>query len=702
MMRSSSICLAVLMLAACSDPPKSSGVFVPDGAGFLTDSKIDPGDGFTKEISDSSGDIADGVTEPLKDSNFVEDTTATCTDGQIACYNEAFTKFCFEGKWAKGDECTGDATCKFGVCAKPAEGCTPGATKCDGYQYELTCAPDGNSWLTNKCPGKQQCAAGKCRDVVCTPSVNECAGVNSFHTCLPDGSAWGADSSCKSGASCLGGKCLSLCETNLKVSGNVGCEYWSVDMDSYHDTSSALFNPKGLTPDFIPHSVVIFNPGIYDAKVKFQVAATCPDGTPCQPEMACGKDGKSVCDKPNGKNIAYELAIVDPIVKAGASKEFKMPVLNAEGDTLAPKGVHITSDQPIIAWQFNPFNAEGAASNDGSLLLPQNILGKQYYAVSSSSGPVPIPFSDQAQHGYFSVVAASTGLTTVTITPACDVKGNLQFGIPPLKKGVPWTTTMLQYQVLTLQATEAILFPPTMFDLTGTFVQADKPVAVFGGHEELVLGNQDAQPVEGKDSCCAEHVEEQFMPLESWGKDVLCVKTKPRGGESDFYRVMAGEPGVTVTTTPSIKDLDGHVFAKGGDWIEVKSDQSFQLHATGKVQVVQFIVSGHQTDDGTGDPSMSIVPPISHYRMDYGILTAQGYKNNHASVVRKVGVEVLLDNAPIAASAFQTFGDGVWERAYVDFKTGQHTFESKQAFGLQVYGYGNVTAYSYPGGMTLQ
>lgn len=685
--------LCLLPLAGCSSPSTGQGSASLDGSALQLDSTVHPGDG-------GKSDLADGGT--LTDASFVDDTSFTCKDGDLACHNATITKVCVDGHWQKADECTGGETCKDGVCVKPTDSCAPGSSKgCDGYQIELICSKDGTAWIPTKCPGKQQCAAGKCRDVVCTPSIAECSGVNTFHTCLPDGSGYGSDTSCKTGATCLGGKCLSLCETNNKVSGNVGCEYWSVDMDSYHDTASAMFNAKGLTPDYIPHSVVVFNPGIYDATLKFTIQATCPDSSQCQVDTSCSKD--KVCDKPGPP---VQLAIADPVVKAGASKEFKMPVLNAEGNTIGPKGVHLTSDQPIIAWQFNPFNAEGAASNDGSLLLPQNVLGKQYFAVSMASGPVPIPFSDQAQHGYFSVVAASPGTTQVTITPACDVKGDPAYGIPPLKQGVPWTVALLQYQVLTLQATEANLFPPKQFDLTGTSVVADKPIAVFGGHEELVLDFKDQGQQQGGeaggDSCCAEHVEEQLMPLETWGKDVLCTKTKPRGGEPDFYRVMAGEAGVTVKTTPSIKDLDGHVFAKAGDWIQISTPDSFQLSATGKVQVVQFLVSGHQTDEGSGDPSMSIVPPMTHYRTDYGILTAQGYKDNYATVVRKVGEAVTLDGAPINPGLFQSFGDGTWELGYVNFSSGPHTFESKTPFGLQVYGYGNVTAYSYPGGMKLQ
>lgn len=51
---------------------------------------------------------------------------------------------------------------------------------------------------------------------------------------------------------------------------------------------------------------------------------------------------------------------------------------------------------------------------------------------------------------------------------------------------------------------------------------------------------------------------------------------------------------------------------------------------------------------------------------------------------------------------FQAFGDGTWEYAWHMVQKGTHSFAAAQAFGLMAYGYGNVTAYGYPGGMNLQ
>lgn len=675
----------VLLALACSSPKLGPGSVVTDGGDLTWDGSVNPSDIKGADGGDTA-DLADSVSDTVTLTDLPPG--AVCMNGEKACINGHVPKVCITGQWKAADSCLESEACLDGTCIQLTDACTPGKTKCDGYATQVTCSADGKSWQPKKCPGKQQCADGLCRDVVCTPLINECTGANLFHTCKSDGSGFEEAVSCKSGAMCLGGKCLSLCETNIKISSNVGCEYWSVDLDSYHDPFGG-----GTTPDFIPNSMVVFNPGIYDANVKFTIAATCPDGSLCKANAACGPD--KVCDKPAPP---YALAYDDLVVKAGKSREFKMPVMNSEGNTIAPKGIHLTSDQPIIAWQFNPFNAAGAYSNDGSLLLPQNVLGKQYYVISEPSGPV-LPIASGAQHGYFTVVAASPGYTAVTITPSADVAGDPFYGIPKLKKGVPWTVNLLQHQVLTVQSTEAVVFPPTMFDLTGTFVQADKAIAVFGGHEELVLGWEGNT---SGDNCCAEHVEEQLMPLESWGTDALCVKTKPRGNEPDIWRVMAGDDNVTVTTNPPVAGLNGHVFAKAGDWVEVETPESFQLSATGKIQVVQFIVSGHATDDFIGDPTMMVVPAKNHYRTDYGILTAAGYKDNFGSVVRPAGTDVTLDGVSIGAGDFQAFGDGTWERAYVTFATGAHTFESKKPFGLMVYGYGNATAYGYPGGMNLK
>ena len=675
--------LAACLLFACSTPPAGGSTATADGAALKF------GDGYA--ASDSAT-----ATDAVSDVPVLADG-ASCVEGTSICHNDMLAKTCVGGQWQLKENCTDGKICYQGACATPGN-CEPGSSQgCGGYTTELVCSDDGKVVLPKKCSGQQQCAAGKCRAVVCTPGIAECNTQKDYKICSDDGQGYGDPVSCKTGATCFGGKCLSLCEANLKVASNVGCEYWSADLPNYPDPFK---NAQGLTPEDVPHSVVVSNPGVYDATITFTVQAVCGDGSQCIVDTQCKtKMGGKVQNCGDLSGAAYPLVVPNPVVPAGKAVEFKMPVMNVQGDGIWDKGIHITSDQPVVAWQFNPFNAEGAASNDGSLLLPQNALGKQYYAVTRPSG-VAMMGNLPAQSGYFTVIAASKGTTNVSVTLTAKVAGNPSVNIPALAAGQTFKVALQQYQVLNLEGLSVLDFKTPPADLTGSYISADKPIAVFGGHEEDV---ENLKSIPG-DGCCAEHVEEQLMPLESWGSEALCVKTHPRGNEPDIWIVMAGEDNVQLKTNPPIADLDGKVLAKAGDRIETNTPLSFFLQATGKIQVVQLILSEQQTQQNIGDPTMMIIPPKSQYRSDYVILTAQGYdkKNNWTSVVRPAGVEVKLDGQVLPASDFTPFGDGSWEIAYESVTTGGHSFEGKEPFGLMVYGYGNATAYGYPGGMNLK
>ncbi len=681
------VCTFSVGALACSSPATTGGA-------TLADAKIGLPDGST--ATDDGGGLEDGATLPDISGQDI-DPAFKCTTGAVACFNSTTAKICVNEAWQLKEKCADTSVCVDGNCVAPAD-CTANALiGCDGFSLEVHCSADGKSTFKTACPDGQLCADGKCQKVICTPYTPECTGKQTYHVCAPDGQTWNDAIDCKTGAQCFGGKCLSLCETNLKISSNVGCEYWSVDLDNYPDPMSGS---GGLNPENIAHSIVVSNPGILDASLTFTVDVTCADGTPCNPAGLCAN--KKACEKP--ASAPYDLLIADATVKAGQTKEFKMPVMNASGTSRLPKGIHLKSDQPIIAWQFNPFNAMNAASNDGSLLLPQNVLGKKYYPVSRPSGVAFL--GNPPQSGYVTVAAAWPGTTTVTITPSCNVSPTKagSSSLPKFPKGLPTQVQLQQYEVLNLQAAEASISIGGAGgnDLTGTFIEADKPISVFGGHQEDVEGiDNNTSGATDTNSCCAEHIEEQFMPLEQWGTAVNCVKTKPRGNDPDKWIIIAGDYNVQLTTNPPIKGLNGVTLAKPGDHVEVQTSDSFNVTATGKIQATQIIVSRGMTNSFVGDPSMQIVPSPKHYRTDYGILTALGYTDNYATVVRPAGLQINLDGTPIPDTQFKAFGDGTWEYAYVVFKTGAHNFDATSNFGLQVYGYGNATAYSYPGGMNL-
>ena len=99
-------------------------------------------------------------------------------------------------------------------------------------------------------------------------------------------------------------------------------------------------------------------------------------------------------------------------------------------------------------------------------------------------------------------------------------------GTRPLAIGETATFQLQQFEVLNLQAAPLTeLFSEVIHDLTGTTVEASQRVAVFGGHEEAVIAFERTDRGAGVESpCCADHLEEQLLPLNIWSAEALCVK----------------------------------------------------------------------------------------------------------------------------------------------------------------------------------
>src|SRR5690606_12852638 len=75
-------------------------------------------------------------------------------------------------------------------------------------------------------------------------------------------------------------------------------------------------------------------------------------------------------------------------------------------------------------------------------------------------------------------------------------------------------------------------------DLSGTVVSADKPIWVMGATECAFVPW-------GVGYC--NHLQEQMIPLEYWGKKYIGPHSPARADEPHIWRVYAGKDGVTVT-----------------------------------------------------------------------------------------------------------------------------------------------------------
>ncbi|MCP4674516.1 MAG: hypothetical protein GY854_03160 [Deltaproteobacteria bacterium] len=156
------------------------------------------------------------------------------------------------------------------------------------------------------------------------------------------------------------------CAEALATRSNIGCEYWAADLDN---AENVVDNAAGA--QFAVAVANIGNHGTAHVEVYINNA---PQGDPLDLELV---EENSITEK--------DLYI------------FKLPRRDVDGDNikihvddgpqtwLSSRAFRITSDVPVVAYQFNTLNQ--MYSNDASLLLPTSGLGKDYLVVGSEVSP---------------------------------------------------------------------------------------------------------------------------------------------------------------------------------------------------------------------------------------------------------------------------------------------------------------------------
>lgn len=544
------------------------------------------------------------------------------------------------------------------------QSCVPGVQlACTDETTQTTCAEDGKSVVTSACPEGEWCVGGECGSQRCIPGALTCASAEAVATCNADGTGFENPTDCPENTICEENTCKTICDLGGKGPSYIGCEYWTVDLDQYTDPGT---NPK---PDEVPHAVVISNPGPAPATLTFT---------------------------PRGPGVTIN--IPDPVVPVGEARAFEMPRWDVSGSSLSFQSIQIRSSSPVIAHQFNPLNNESVYSNDASLLLPKTAHGKEYYVLDWPSQMLPCisaQFCPESQHSYVTIVATAPGVTNLNVTPTARIIPGDQ--IPNFTAGFTRSISLTYGQVMNLQAGDPDAgIGQGANDLSGTHIIADKPIAVFAGHEEAVIGNPDAQD---RDSCCADHLEQQLFPVEAWGTTYVAPLSPDRGNHEDHWRIVAAEPA-TLTFDPPQNGVSTISLAKGEVTAFYSSD-SFEVRATGKISVGQFLTSQQQTDDVTGDPAFILTVPSNQYREDYHVLTPTGYTRDYLAIVRPTGAAVRVDGAAVSDAEFAPVGGGTWEVATVLVAPGVHVIDGDEPFGLQAYGFNNAVSYGYPGGLNL-
>lgn len=367
-----------------------------------------------------------------------------------------------------------------------------------------------------------------------------------------------------------------------------------------------------------------------------------------------------------------EAPVGPPVTLApGELHDFQLtePEIEAASELRADGAYRVSSDIPIVAYQHAPRGAQ--LTNDASMLLPEPALARNYVIASAREGTL-----HKNHRSYFVVIAAQDG-TTVTWKPPVDTLAGI--GVPAVKAGQQGAAVV--NRLATLQVAAAFTV-----DLTGTYVSADKPIWVVGAS---------ACAAEPFGSYTCDHVEEQMLPIDYWGKTYVAARAPKRGAEKYRWRVFGGEDGVTITTSPDVSN-GPFTLMKGEVRLLVASDH-FVMTGSGAFMPVQYLES-QTAGAGTGDPSIVQMIPVEQFLDRYVFATGNQYTKNYVQVIRKAGgAGVDVDGATVAGYVKV----GAYEVADWPIAEGSHVAASTEPFGIINIGYTDFTSYAYPGGMKL-
>lgn len=627
------------------------------------------------------------------------------------------------------------ASCRFDAAYRdvPDPGavpCTDGVVECRGGI--LTRCEGGKPLTVDDCGARGLvCAPGLLRCTPCLPGSASCEGFDVIR-CEADGATKTKVTTCdfERGVACRRGVCTNLCDEAARERSNVGCEYWAVDLDNaVTGTNNAAAQQ---------YAVVVSN-----AESDLIATVTVEEDTAA---VGAPQQLRTVATARVGPRSLEVFKLGPKEVDGSAPGTFDTGTHTA----LGRNAYRLRSDVPIVAYQFNPLENVNVFSNDASLLFPTPALGGgdgRSYVIAG--WPQTIATSENPAQNFGSDLRAFLAIVGTAPDTRVKVKTTARIiGGGPVPSGVAkggeFEVTLQPFEVLNLETGDFNA------DFTGTLVDATHPVAVHVGSEA-----SDAPffaTLAGR-SCCADHLEEQAIPLRAVGKRYVLGRVPNRsraiaaaGGaispfdEPEFYRIVATRSGVTKVTTTlpapyNVFELDGE-----GTNRTLVAKQDFTLTASQPVLVAD--VQASQEAAGVvrglpgGDPSLTFVPPVEQWRSDYVLLTPDKYAFDFIVVTAPFGAAVYVDGLPVDGRICElAAADGLDEksrgkkdppfvvyRCQLSFPTidpgkpappegwaktgrqndGVHRVQSDYPVGVLVYGFDSFVSYAYAGGTQLK
>ncbi len=368
---------------------------------------------------------------------------------------------------------------------------------------------------------------------------------------------------------------------------------------------------------------------------------------------------------------------------------------DSQNEQKAKQSFHVESDDEVTVYALN----QASLTSEAFLVIPTDALGEEYYvlAYNSDGDASSSTINSSSTPSQFSIVATEDN-TNITITPKAPTFANgLKIQNITLAKGEVYLVQALVDNKNNRQS-----------DMTGSFVKANKPIAVFAGQQRATV------PVGDISSPSRDCLIEQMIPLKSWGKNAIIVPfAQPptitsRG--TDLFRILAANNNTEVKINGAIIKLNA------GQFFESILDEALYMESNEPILVAQYkkTAKSNNLPDNYSDPLMLIIPPVEQYISSYRVINAQGrsergnvffqaYDKQYITIIGdKLAVSNLtIDGIAKPVTDFKQVEKTGYYWANFVVSDGVHSLASLGKFAAFVYGFGEANSYGYLGGMGL-
>ena len=330
--------------------------------------------------------------------------------------------------------------------------------------------------------------------------------------------------------------------------------------------------------------------------------------------------------------------------------------LAMSGTGINNNGLKITSDGDISAYISN----RQTATTDLTIVFEEASLGQNYVLASFGDG-----FQEQ-DGGQFSVQATQDG-TAFTFTLPDGQTANVTLDAGETFKFS--TVDTAGNSALGVTVVDG-------FDLTGTLITSNQPVAVFSGHGLTNIGNG-----------AADHIVEQMPAISALSQSYVVAEAFSSSGlGNNLVRVIAAEVDTEVR-------IDGALVATlaAGEFHEFTLSTIAQTVTTTNPALVAQYLQG-ATTAGEGDPAMSFVPGTDTWLSSYIVATPSGSEALAQNLVNLVVPTsavstVQINGVDVDDTQFTAVAGTTLSVANIPVAPGVVRVEASENFQLSLFGF---------------